>query len=434
MKSIALFLAISIGLTTVMPSYARGGGFGGGGFGGGRSFGGGGFGGGRSFGGDGGFRGGDGGFRGGDGGFRGGDGGFRGSDGGFRGGDGGFRGGDNGFSGRQPQNFGGGFNDISQSRGAGNLAGRSDSGAFANHPNFGGNAGDRSGNFANNHPNASGDFSNWKNGGGDNFHHFDPSNSDWHNNSIRNSGNTFTQNNFNRYGAYGGYGAYGHPYGYGGMWGYPGAWGAYGWGAATAWTCMGLTTLTSFLGLAALAGSGNNNGNNGNSVSNVTYEGPNVYVNGNPAGTQEQYYDQAQQLASVGQQYVDTTTNAGAGQPTGNGQNSQWQPLGVFSLAQKGQTQSSMLFQLAINKDGIVRGNYMNQLTNENDQVYGSLDKNTQRISFTIGQNTGNSTVFDTSLADMTKDDAPVLVHYGPNNTQAMMLVRLPAPQGNATS
>lgn len=192
---------------------------------------------------------------------------------------------------------------------------------------------------------------------------------------------------------------------------------------------MGLTTLTSFLGIAALADSDKNNGN-GNSVSNVTYEGPNVYINGNPAGTQADYYNQAEQLASAGQQYVDTTSNSGSS----GGGNSQWQPLGVFSLAQKGQTQSSMLFQLAINKDGIVRGNYMNQLTNETDQVYGSLDKKTQRISFTIGQNTDNSTVFDTSLSDITKDDAPVLVHYGPNNTQAMMLVRLPAPQTGTTS
>ncbi|MBX9878703.1 MAG: hypothetical protein K2Y22_09615 [Candidatus Obscuribacterales bacterium] len=401
MKSIALFLAITISLTTVAPTFARGGGFGGGGFGGGRSFGGGGFGGGgRSFGG-GDFGGGGRSF--------GGDGGFRGGDGGFRGGDNGFRSGDDGF---RNGNFGGGFGDIAQSRG-----GDFNRGNFANRPD--------SGNFSNNHPNASGAFSNWKNGQG-NFHKFDPQNADWHNNSIRNSGNTFTQNNYNHYNAFGAYGGYGHPYGYGGFWGYPGAWGAYGWGAATAWTCMGLTTLTSFLGIAALADSGNNS----NSVSNVTYEGPNVYVNGNPAGTQVDYYNQAEQLASAGQQYVDTTPNTGSS----GGGNSQWQPLGVFSLAQKGQTQSSMLFQLAINKDGIVRGNYMNQLTNETEQVYGSLDKKTQRISFTIGQNTDNSTVFDTSLSDITKDDAPVLVHYGPNSTQAMMLVRLPAPQNGATS
>jgi hypothetical protein len=85
-----------------------------------------------------------------------------------------------------------------------------------------------------------------------------------------------------------------------------------------------------------------------------------------------------------------------------------------------------MLLQLAINKDGVVRGNYLNQLTNEKSQVYGALDKKTHRISWTIGQN--NSTVFDTNLADIANDDSQVLVHYGPDNTQKMALIRLPAP------
>ena len=76
----------------------------------------------------------------------------------------------------------------------------------------------------------------------------------------------------------------------------------------------------------------------------------------------------------------------------------------------------------------------MNQLTNEKSQIYGQLDKKTQRISWTIGEN--NTTVFDTSLAALTKDDSQVLVHYGPNNTGTMALIRLqqPANNGNTTA
>lgn len=65
----------------------------------------------------------------------------------------------------------------------------------------------------------------------------------------------------------------------------------------------------------------------------------------------------------------------------------------------------------------------MNQLTNEKSQVYGALDKKTQRISWTIGQN--NTTVFDTSLSTLVKDDSQVLVHYSATNTQEMALIRL---------
>lgn len=203
---------------------------------------------------------------------------------------------------------------------------------------------------------------------------------------------------------------------------------------------MGVSSLTSFLGIAALAGSmgggggggggsstTNTNSNNGpSSVTNITYEGDNVYVDGKPQGTAVDYYNQASQLATQGSQNTSADSTDGSGEATDAGD---WKPLGVFSLAQPGQTESSMLFQIAINKDGVVRGNYFNQLTNETSTIYGQLDKKTQRISFTLGQN--NKTVFDTSLTDITKADAPVLVHYGPTNTQPMMLVRLDQPKAD---
>lgn len=193
---------------------------------------------------------------------------------------------------------------------------------------------------------------------------------------------------------------------------------------------MGVSTLTSFLGLAAIAESGggggkhsNNNNNSPSSVTNVSYNGGNVYINGTTAGTEQDYYNQALALAGQGSTYATVNEQ----DPNATTTADQWQPLGVFSLVQKGQSQSSMLLQLAINRDGIVRGNYYNQLTSESQQVYGSLNKQTQRISFTIGQN--NQTVFDTSLTDITKDDAPVLVHYSATNTEGMMMVRVQQPK-----
>jgi hypothetical protein len=253
------------------------------------------------------------------------------------------------------------------------------------------------------------------------------------NNINKNNLNQFNQYNVNRYGGYGGYhpyGGYGYhpPYGYGG-WGYPGSWYGPGWGAATAWTCAGLTTLGGFLGMAALSGGSSQP----SSSSNVTYEGDTVYVNGQPDVSDAQYYQQAQQLAQVGYSApqnsgYDASTNFSmdAPQPTAANAAEQWQPLGVFALAEPGQTQSNMMVQLAINSAGIVRGNYYNQLTNEQSEVYGSLDKNTQRVSWTIGTNP--NTVFDAGLGDLTQNDSSVLVHYGPNNTSRMALIRLQQP------
>lgn len=263
------------------------------------------------------------------------------------------------------------------------------------------------------------------------------------NNNDINHNNQFNTNvnNFNHYGGYG-YGGYGSGWAHGwsasnayhgGYWGYPGAWGNPAWSEATMWTCMGLTSLTTFLGMgmmgAELASSKSSNNAAAVAPTTVIYEGDNVYVNGQPAGTSSQYYQQAQSLASQAWAQPQQLNYPPVAPDYSSTQaNQQWAPLGVFALAQPGQTQSNMLMQLAINPQGIVRGNYLNQLTNEHSQIYGALDKKTQRISFSIGEN--NTTVFDTSLSGLVQDDSSVLVHYGPTNTQEMALIRLPAPEG----
>lgn len=370
----------------------------------------------------------------------------RGFGGGFGGGHsfGGFGGGsfgDRGFG-------GGGFGD----RGFG--GGSFGSGGFGDR--FAGGTrdwGDRAGNFTN---------SGWRGEGGFGSiaglqnrmpENFNRTNINQQGTNVRNSFNNdqFNQYNVNRYGGYNhwggygwngyhGYGYYGyHPYGYG--WGYPGAWYVPGWSSAEAWTFAGLSSLGAFLGMADLmSGSG---GGGGSSTSNVTYNNNNVYVNGKSVGTAADYYQQAQQLAASGiSNYVqsgggggafyeddsdgDTTATDPAAPTDSAGDANNWRPLGVFALASGGQSSSNELLQLAINKEGIVRGNYFNQLTNEKSEVYGALDKHNGRISWTIGNNT--ATVFDAGLKDLAENDSSVLVHYSPTNTQRMTLVRLKPP------
>lgn len=502
MKTNKLQVILAIILSTLLavpvPVVARGFGgrsFGGGGFGGGgRSFGGGGFGGGgRNFGGrdfGGGFGGAGGlgggkGFGGGDKGF-GGAGGF-GSGGGFAGNKGFGGGGDMGFGGNKgfgngagfagnkgfgngsgfggDKGFGNGGAGFGGDKGFGNGGGFAGDKGFGNRPGFdgfGGNKGMGNGGMGN-HPNFGGGSGHLPTDGGfggiGNInrtpHNMNASQLDAQGKSMRSSfnGNGNTVNNFNHYGGYGGYGGYhgyanGYAHGYAngyyhGSWGYPGAWGCPGWSEGAAWTFMGVSALTSFLGIGMMAAASSHSGggskNSGN-VTNVTYEGDNVYINGQPSGTAAQYYDSAQQLAAQASQQpaYNNYSSYYANLPNGNlpygnqtnidnapqaDANEKWEPLGVFALAEPGQTQSNMLFQLAINQAGIVRGNYMNQLTNEKSQVYGALDKKTQRISWTIGQN--NTTVFDTSLSTLVKDDSQVLVHYSATNTQEMALIRL---------
>jgi hypothetical protein len=208
--------------------------------------------------------------------------------------------------------------------------------------------------------------------------------------------------NYNHYGLYGA-GWYGR---------YPGAWLATGWAAGAAWNACTWDSAAAYCGYDLAQPVYYDYG------SNITYQGDDVYVNGQDSGTAEQYYDQAASLASAG-------TSADA--PT----DGDWLPLGVFALSRTDATKSDVTIQLAVNKQGVVRGNYTDTATNQTLPIHGSVDKSTQKVAFTVGDN--NTTVFETGLYNLTKDESPALLHFGKDRTEQWLLVRLkqPASQSN---
>ena len=336
--------------------------------------------------------------------------------GGFRGGGGfgGFRGGGE-FGGFRSGGFGGLSRPSSGLHGFGNIGGHG--GGFGNRP--GGGFGNRpAGGFGN----FGGHGGNFGNGGFNNIANRSPGhytqqvsrqNLNAQARGVRNSfnNNNINVNRFNNFGGgYGRYGAYGYHGGYyGGWWGCPGGWYMPGWGLATMWTFAGVAAITSLVGLSSMG-----RPKTVDYGTNVYYQGDNVYINGQPQESAQQYYNEAQQLADSGRAAnpkMDTDS---------------WKSLGVFSVVPPGQTDSTMLYQLAINKDGLIGGNYYNQITNETVPVSGKLDKKTQRVSWTTGKNSG--TVFDTSLGNLMENQSTCLVHYGPKNTQQMSLIRIPDP------
>jgi hypothetical protein len=143
--------------------------------------------------------------------------------------------------------------------------------------------------------------------------------------------------------------------------------------------------------------------------STVLYQGGNVYVEGQPAGSADQYYDQAGSLAASGGGKQDDQAD--------------WLSLGVFGMVQGQQTDPTMIFQLAVNHQGIVRGNFYNTVTDATLPVHGAVDKKTQRVAWTMGDN--KTTVIDTGLSNLTQDQGSALVHFGKDRTQEWLLVRL---------
>ena len=143
---------------------------------------------------------------------------------------------------------------------------------------------------------------------------------------------------------------------------------------------------------------------------NVTYQNDGVYVNGQEAGTTQQYYGEADTLAQSG---------AAAEAPS----DGEWLPLGVFALTTADENSSFVTIQLAVNKQGIIRGNYTDTKTEKTVVIQGAIDKQTQRVAFTVGDNKSN--LIETGLYNLTKDEAPALVHVGNDKTVQYLLVRL---------
>ncbi len=92
-------------------------------------------------------------------------------------------------------------------------------------------------------------------------------------------------------------------------------------------------------------------------------------------------------------------------------------------MSHEQQTKANLILQLAVNKKGIIRGNYTDTLTNDTRLVQGSVDKKTQRAAWTIGDNKNN--VIETGIDNLTKDEVPCLVHFGKDKTEQWTLVRL---------
>ena len=92
----------------------------------------------------------------------------------------------------------------------------------------------------------------------------------------------------------------------------------------------------------------------------------------------------------------------------------------------KGKKTPDMVFQLAVDKQGVIRGNYFDQVTQTNLPVSGQVDKKTQRVAWSVGS--GKGIVVETGLYNLTQDNSTALVHYGPDKAQQNLLVRMQPP------
>src|SRR6185437_11601246 len=205
-------------------------------------------------------------------------------------------------------------------------------------------------------------------------------------------------------GAFNGWGMYGA-----GWWGgYPGAWFPGRWAiGATAWATAAWAMAGPYCGCDSGSAAYYDYGEN------VAYgDDGMVYADGEPVATADEYYDQAAGIADNGQ----------------TPQNEDWLPLGVFAvIASEDQTQTDKVVQLALNKEGVIRGNYHVLLADKATPVSGAVDKQTQRVALRIEGN--NEVLVETGLYNLTNDEAPVLIHFGPERQEQRTFIRLQQPE-----
>lgn len=147
---------------------------------------------------------------------------------------------------------------------------------------------------------------------------------------------------------------------------------------------------------------------------NVVIQADSVYVNGVFVGAPQEYAGEASQIAAAGV----------AAQPPAN---TKWLPLGVFAIVEGTATTSDDVFLLAIDQQGIIRGNYHNLKSNQMTALSGSFDRKSQRAAWTIGDD--KLPVYEAGIGNLTKDATSILVHLPDGTSHQMTLIRLAAPQ-----
>ena len=100
--------------------------------------------------------------------------------------------------------------------------------------------------------------------------------------------------------------------------------------------------------------------------------------------------------------------------------------VGVFAMVQGDEKTSNHIFQLSISKQGVIRGNYYDAVTDNTSPVFGAVDQKTQRAAWTVGDR--KTPIYEVGIANLTRNETTMLVHYGKDRSQQFTLIRIEEP------
>lgn len=97
-------------------------------------------------------------------------------------------------------------------------------------------------------------------------------------------------------------------------------------------------------------------------------------------------------------------------------------PLGVYSLFPNGQDDANAMVQLAVSKQGVLRGSFYDLASEQSQAIQGFVDKSTQRAAFRVVP--GGKALFETTLVDLTRPQGRISVHSDNGRTRLWTVER----------
>jgi hypothetical protein len=191
---------------------------------------------------------------------------------------------------------------------------------------------------------------------------------------------------------------------WGGGWGWGNPWNVANWGTTAAWLGLGAATTPVWAGYGP---------------SNTTiYDTDNEELNAPTT-----VFPGGQQLSPQALAAESAAARALASQGTNEpGRDEKFMPLGVFTLAPENQIEATAMLQLAVSKQGVLRGTYYDLLSDVEHPIRGSVDRKTQHVAWTFGSE--GKVTFQTALGVLTEPSGPVSVHYENGQTRQWVLAR----------
>jgi hypothetical protein len=110
-----------------------------------------------------------------------------------------------------------------------------------------------------------------------------------------------------------------------------------------------------------------------------------------------------------------------------------WLPLGVFAVTREGEADASVLVQLAVTQEGVIGGTAYDQTSDAAFAIEGLVEKDTQRAVWSFTDASNRRVVMETSIFNLTQEEATGLVQYSPDNIHVIEMVRLEPPEQAAT-